>query len=273
MTANRAIYLYAIVPPTAAAPTMSGVYGEPTQLLHASGLGVVISEVSVENFAAINDDSGDPARLGQLARRHDAVVRAAADAADAALPLRLGTVVTERQALSDLLAVRGEQLRRLLDKVAGCDEFGVRVAGRTGANHHDAADTHSATPDAGGTPADAAHGDHAGSPSASAGDGLAYLQQRREALQRVQRRRQATATLAADVDAALREQAVDAVTGRGGNLLDRTYLVHRDRSSVFIEVVDQCGDRVAAEGYQLSLNGPWPPYSFSVTNLEVAGRG
>ncbi|MFE9656329.1 GvpL/GvpF family gas vesicle protein [Micromonospora sp. NPDC006431] len=273
MTANQGIYLYAVVPAEAALPTMAGICDEPTQLLAGSGLGVLTSEVSAESFAAINDESGDAALLGELARRHDTVVRAAADAAGAALPLRLGTVVTGRRALLDLLAVRGEHLRRLLAKVAGCDEFGVRVSAgsSTAASSHDAEDSESGTPAPGGSPAGSA--DDTEERSASIGAGLAYLQQRREALQSVQRRREASAVLAAHVDEALREQAVDAVTGRGGNILDRTYLVRRDRWSKFIEVVDQCGDRLAAEGYTLSVNGPWPPYSFSVTNLKVADRG
>lgn len=260
-TPRRAVYLYAVVPADARVSAIEGVQDEPVEIWYGSGLGAATSEVDTGRLAAVTDESADPELLGALAQRHDAVVRAIAAEAGGALPFRLGTVLTGPDAVTGLLARRAAELREALERVSGCDEWGVRV--RAGAG-------------AGETAAPAGNTAVAGGPAAAQpGAGIAYLRQRQEQLARVQRREQETATLAGEVDRRLSEIAVDAVAGRGGTgvLLDRSYLVRRDDLEAFIAAVDEGGDRLAEAGHELRLNGPWPAYSFVALNLREGGDG
>lgn len=285
---RRGLYLYAVVPGDARIGALAGVQDRPVDVRYASGLGAVISEVDTWALAAVTDESADTELLEGLARQHDSVVRAVAAETGAALPFRLGTVLTGPAAVAELLATREGELRHALDRVRGCDEWGVRVrAGTTGVADQSSATDHAGATDqaatggsgdATGGPGDAigGPGDATGAGSAGqAGAGIAYLRRCREQLDRAQRREQESATLAAEVDRRLGGIAVDALPGRGGAglLLDRSYLVRRDDLDAFIAAVDECGDRLAAAGHELRLNGPWPTYSFAGTGTGAGGDG
>ncbi|GII20530.1 GvpL/GvpF family gas vesicle protein [Planosporangium mesophilum] len=246
MTPERALYVYAAVPGDAALDALRGVGDEPVGVLSADGLGLVVSEVTTADLAAVTDESADPRLVGDLAQRHDLVVRAVAASAGATLPFRIGTVVTDRQAAYRFLGSRAAALRSGLTHVAGCDEWGVTVR-EGGAGQADPDDT----------------------PTAESG--TAYLMRRRQHFQRLEQRRRAALELVAQTEAALGELAADTVPGRGqqGLLLDRAYLVRRDEQSRFVAALDRCGDRLAADGFVLRVTGPWPPYSFTVADLEV----
>jgi hypothetical protein len=252
VTPERALYVYAAVPGGTAIDALRGVGDEPVEVVTADTLGLAVSDVTTADLAAVSDDSADPRLVGALAQRHDSVVRAVAASAAAALPFRLGTVVTDRQAAYRFLTSRAVALRSALERVAGCDEWGVAVREDGDVQiETDTAETDTAE-------------------SGTAESGTAYLARRRQHFHRLEQRRNAALELVAQVEAALGELAVDAAPGRRQEslLLDRAYLVRREEQPNFVAALDRCGDRLAANGFALRVTGPWPPYSF-VADLQV----
>jgi hypothetical protein len=248
MTPERALYLYAAVPAGTAVDGLRGVGDEQVEVLTSGALGLAVSEVTTADLAAVTDESADPRLVGDLAQRHDSVVRTVAASAGATLPFRLATVVTDRQAACQFLTSREAVLHSSLERVAGCDEWGVTV--------REDGDVRSET-----DPAD----------PQTVESGTAYLMRRREHFHRLEQRRRIVLELVAHAEAALAELAVDTVPGRGpGNLLlDRAYLVRRNAQARFVDALDRCGDRLAADGLALRVTGPWPTYSFVVADLGV----
>jgi hypothetical protein len=270
MTPGRALYLYAAVPGGTALDALRGVGDEPVEVLAVDGLGLAVSDVMTAELAAATAESADPRLVGALAQRHDSVVRAVAASTAAVLPFRLGTVVTDRPAVHRFLTSRAVALRAQLDRVAGCDEWGVTVREDDGpavqAAGQPGAETGTAETGTGETGT-------ADPNSTQAGAGTAYLTRRRQHFQRLEQRRRTALELVAEVETALGEVARDTATGRrqADLLLDRAYLVPRDEQPRFVEVLDRCGDRLAAHGFALRVTGPWPPYSF--VDLTVVADG
>lgn len=229
---DRALYVYAVVPLGTRVGT-TGVGQEPVEVLVSEGLGMVVSDISVYVLAAVED----PDAIATLAQQHDAVVRAAMAATDAALPFRLGTVLRDREAARAYLVEREDELRAALDHVAACREWCVTVRDR-------------------------------GAKAEAPASGTAYLAKRRAALAEADGRRRA----GAEVVAELRRHAVAASAGRRDGvelLLDESFLVRGDAEAAFLEAVDACGDRLDALGLALHVTGPWPPYSFAPSIGEV----
>lgn len=235
MTSPRALYVYAVVSQGVRLGQISGVEDAPVEVVVAAGLGLLVSEVDVTLLAEVNESGAT--RLGDLARRHDAVVREALSVTSSVLPFRLGTVVPGREAVERLLTERAEVLTPALRHVETCWEWGVTV-------HSSEAATQRSSAPAGGT-------------------GVAYLARRRQELSELEERRRRRAVAAAEVAAELRSHAVDAASGAPGSaLFAETYLVRRESEGAFFEAIDRCGGRLDELGLRLQPSGPWPPYSF-----------
>jgi hypothetical protein len=100
--------------------------GPVPRLIGYRDLGVVVSEVAPARFDRI--DTLDPVdgTLAELAREHDAVVRAVFRR-EPVLPLRFGTVLDGEDAARRLLEAGYDQARDCLEEVAGHREWGVRI--------------------------------------------------------------------------------------------------------------------------------------------------
>ncbi|MGN6105154.1 MAG: GvpL/GvpF family gas vesicle protein [Kofleriaceae bacterium] len=251
MTA-RALYLYAVVPSGARLDGIRGVSDEPVEVVWHAQLGVAVGDALVEALAAVTAESADAAALGELARRHDVVVRAAMATTRGVLPFRLGTALRDRDDVRRYLSERADALHAGLRHVAECQEWGVTVRDDGGVEGASAA------------PAD---------PGPITG--TAFLARRRQEVAAANQRRRARHYASSDVAAELRMRSVDAVAGRQRSdeiVLDESYLVRRDAEPAFVDAVDRCGDRLLEQGLFLQLTGPWPPYSFAGAARE-AGDG
>lgn len=259
MTAGRALYLYAVVPDGVRFEIVQGIDDEATEVVRGEQLGVVVSEVDLGILAQVNG-AQDAEGLGVLARRHDTVVREAAAAADAVLPFRLGTVVSDRDAARQYLDSGADVLLPALRRVQGCGEWSVTVHGDSRGRPPSPADAHPPT-----------HED-----LAAPGAGTAYLRRRRRELGRLDELRRAKAQAGEDVAHALRAHAVDVTAGRArahDALLCETYLVRRAAEAAFLAEVGRCESCLAEFQLSLELTGPWPPYSFAPGFVMKAGRG
>lgn len=184
--------------------------------------------------------------VGEIAMAHEAVVECVAAAAGAAvIPMQLFTMFrTVERAVAEMQG-RAAELDLLFRRIAGCEEWGVRVV----------------------------HGDRRptagrGNPPASPRSGAAFLAARKQVRDAA---RETTQLAAETADAAFSALAAIARDGlrRGEEpasaarpLLDAAFLVPSRRRVRFHAEVDRLAQSVARRGARITLTGPWPPYHF-----------
>jgi hypothetical protein len=221
---------------------LEGLPDPEVRLITHRGLGLVVADAELAQFAELDTDPvmAEPAPddpLVVLAHRHDAVVRAVFHR-QPVLPLRFGTVLRDTRAAARLLADRHEVALRGLDRVAGHREWGVR-----------ARLAQPARPD-----------DDAGPTGLS---GTEYLARRRARLAAAEHGRRRGSEHTATLHAALARLATDTVPRARRSpalLLDAAYLVATGAEPAFHAEVERQKDTGGAE---LTVTGPWPPYSFA----------
>jgi hypothetical protein len=165
------------------------------------------------------------------------------------LPMKLFTLFTEDgRAVADVGA--GEaRIRRVLDRVTGRHEWGVRVRLDAALARRQLRRRPAARPD----------GARAGTRF------LLRKKHERDAAQALLREGRAAAessfeTLAGLADATRRRPAAELDGTR--LLLDAALLVPADRATAFKRTVRRLAGELRAKGYHLELTGPWPPYTF-----------
>ncbi|GGO36318.1 GvpL/GvpF family gas vesicle protein [Streptomyces lasiicapitis] len=252
-------YVYAVCrPPTAPLHAdLTGVAGVPPRQLVHEGLVAVVSPVPERDFAhdALRAHLEDLDWLAATARAHQSVVAALATVT-CPLPLRLATVFRDDSGVRAMLEEESERLRRILDRIDGHVEWGVKVWL------------------VGGAPEDPAPGTEppAARPSRAPESGRDYLRRRRagnaareESAARAEvftRRLHGDLTrYAADARLHPVQSGPLADAGSGRNILNAAYLVPRSRSEEFLELVGRAeGTR---PGLRVEVTGPWAAYSFT----------
>ena len=215
------------------------------------GLWVIAAGAPLPEFGGerIEERLADLDWVSACALAHEAVVEHFRDA-PALLPMKLFTLfASDERALAHLRQSRAS-LDRVLDRVAGCVEWGVRVRlDEARAREVLAAEARQAGP---------------------AGSGTSFLLRKKreqEASRNLAGRLRAEVDagwdgLAAAADEALRREPA-ATPEQGGKLfLDAALLVPAGRATDFEAAVGRFADRLAATGGEVTLTGPWPPYHF-----------
>jgi hypothetical protein len=146
------------------------------------------------------------------------------------LPVRLGTVLADHHAVTDVLRAREAELARALDEVRGAVEVSVRAIDPTAS-----ADTERRRD----------------------GDGANYLRGRSLTCGAPQ----GVALTVHRALASLARRAVVRTTPTAREALRAAYLVDRRRLAAFTDAVKQI-DRDQTD-LELLCTGPWPPYSFA----------
>jgi hypothetical protein len=253
---SEATYLYGLLrgpsePSLAGAPP--GLQGlGPLRLLSLdAGLWLLAASAPLPEFSAgeIDERLRDLDWVSACALAHEAVVEHFR-AAPALLPMKLFTLfASDERALAELRG-RRESLERVLDRVAGRVEWGVRVRlDEARAREAVAAEFRQ---------------------SAAAGSGTSFLLRKK---QEQEATRNLAGRLRTDVDAAwaeleaaageaLRREPATAPEEGGKLLLDAAFLVAAGREAEFEAVVERCAARLAPRGCEVTLSGPWPPYHF-----------
>jgi len=255
---NAATYLYCLIrrpapPDFAGAP--AGVPGaSPPRLLPVSdGLWLVAADVPLPDYgeAEIASRLEDLAWVSERALGHEAMVEhfarsepGEASEVDALVPMKLFTLFASDRRAVEHVAGELPRLRLVLDRVAGREEWGVRVL---------------RSPE--GARAEPAEGS-AGHP-ASGRDFLARKQRQRDAARR------APAEAKAAAEEAFRTLAARAADARGREpeagtslVLDAAFLVPRRDREPFQQAVAEAARELAGARCELTLTGPWPPYNF-----------
>jgi hypothetical protein len=226
------VYPYCLVP----------VGCEPPRGLRGVGEGVVEGR-DVQGFTVwTSEEPSPPSPNLESIVRHDAVVRAAAEAATP-LPVRFGAWAPHPSVLVERINRRRAQLEAALTAVSGRTELGVTVEG-------------------GSMPASGSEetGDAATEPVT---DGRAYL--RKLSLEHADRRRRRAERLALleGLRAALGALALHERVHPPASpaLVSVAHLVpRRDEARYRQRVARFARDRSA---YRVRVTGPWPPYSFA----------
>ena len=108
------LYVYAVV--NRAPSGLKGLHGEPLTAVDLDGAFVVVGAIE-----------GAPELAVSALRAHDEAVRRIADAVDAILPARFGSLVDDESALRAALQPRRSELLEALRLVAGCAQMTLRV--------------------------------------------------------------------------------------------------------------------------------------------------
>ena len=256
--ADRARYLYAVTRGVTAADLAgrTGLDDAPLEVVPHRGLDAVVSDGDLDEFDedALRKNLEDLAWLERVARGHDDVVRAVAELGPTA-PLRLATVCLADAGVRRRLDEWHDGLVAALDRVEGRAEWSVKVVESDRAP--------------------ATSGDERGD-ATSPGAGAAYLLRKRQETERRALDEDAALRRADDVYHALAEVAVagrrlrpqDArLSGLTGTMtLNAAFLVDDEDADTFAGVAQELAG--AAEGADVLVAGPWPPYSFAT--LEEA---
>ena len=248
---ERALYVYGVVPGTAAPSLFDEVRGvdpsEPVTLVHDGDVAAIASAVRLDEFgeASIEDNLRDPKWLADKARAHDEVL-AAALGRTTVLPFRFGAIYRNEDHILELLRDRAD-FPSALRRLEGAVELGVKafvdsesLAGRL--------ESHSADEDVSA--------------------GRAYMQRKQEARQ-----------LDADVERFVAERAQEshdrlAAVARDARvnalqagdrlmILNGAYLVASDAQDRFRDELAGVAREHEQDGIEYELNGPWPPYNFA----------
>lgn len=257
--ASSATYVYCVVraaapPATEGAP--SGLPGaSPVRALALPGadgedpLWALVADVPLAQYGAeeIERRLAEISWVSACAMAHEGVVEHFASRSSA-VPMKLFTLFSSDARAEADLAARRDDLERVLARVAGHVEWGLRVRFDAEKARRQAA------------PADAG--------PASPASGTDFLQRKR-------REREGARTLAAGASEAA-ERAYGSLASRArearrrnlagaseaGLLLDAAFLVPQAEADAFEKAVAAESETLAAASCDVTLTGPWPPYNF-----------
>jgi hypothetical protein len=249
--AETAVYLYCVVE-QARRPALTkippGLPGATTPGLIElrRTLWAVAADVPLSLYAgdSLDERLKDINWVADIAVAHEAVVEHFASRRTAAVvPLKLFTMFSTRERAIADLRVRAREITRILSRIRGCQEWGVRVTRRTA-----------------GTPR--------GGATARPESGAAFLaakkrardDARRAALQAVDAAEAAFATLDRLARASRRHEAPDSATTPP--LVDAAFLVPANRRARFRAAARRSARACREAGADLVLTGPWPAYNF-----------
>ena len=257
-TPTRATYLYCVVrsaksPGTRGAP--AGLPGSNRPVIVPAGgrLWLVVSEVPLDRYGPERLETAlrDLDWVAEVAVAHEAVVEHFARLrGTAVVPMKLFTMFsTQERAVAEMEA-RRKELEAVLTRIAGCEEWGVRVTRRA-----------QVVP----APADA-----------RPASGAAFLAARKDARDSARAAAQKSAEAAATTFDALVplsrdvRRRDDAPAGAPPPLLDAAFLVPAAGRARFRAQARRAAKICAAAGTEMILTGPWPAYNFVQAPVERA---
>ena len=247
-----ATYLYCIVksatkPSTARCP--EGLPGAQRPQVTAVGgsLWLIVAQVPLAIYGPDHLERGlaDMDWVGRVALAHESVVEHFARRADATvIPMKLFTMFSSvERAVADI-AARKPSIAAAMRRIAGAEEWGVRILRAPVAPPRT-------------------------TPGTRAASGAAFLAAKKKAKDEAKLSRVAAAEAAADVfdelvtiarDARRRDDAPAA--GATPPLLDAAFLVPATSRSRFKSAASRAAARCAGNGAQMTVSGPWPAYNF-----------
>jgi hypothetical protein len=224
--------------------------------VEAGNLAAVFSRVTDEEFSqdVIDRRAADLEWLGAIGYRHQDVV-AALMKQTAIVPLRAFTLFSSEEAVRAYLLEHAELLRKVLERLAGRQEWTLRVefepqrwseslVGRIESLRALQDDIAAATP------------------------GKAFLLRKKLDDEKKRASRDAEQQVVSEIERRVLEKLVcetvsESRERRDGAFPQINVLVNRDEESLLQELHEELGRTYEQEGVTLALTGPWPPYTFA----------
>jgi hypothetical protein len=239
--------------------------GEQPRFIAAAGLTALVSRVPLSEFgeAPLRENLNDLNWLERTVRAHEAVLDAMLPGA--LVPMRVCTIYSDEAQVRAMLESREALLREALTRVAGKQEWGVKiVADRARLEEHARREV--------GVEAEVD----------GKSEGGAYLA-RKQLAGRV--REEADRMLdgaVRETHARLEEWAAGSVilpaqnrelAGYEGDMIfNGAYLVEEERTDQFTALLDELRAQYVQLGLQLDLTGPWPAYNFAAAEPATEVR-
>jgi Gas vesicle synthesis protein GvpL/GvpF len=248
-------YLYCVVqrdeaPPLARAPRGVPGAGAPRAIDAGGGLWLVASDAPAARYGEIAIERGlsDLAWVSERALPHEAVVEFVGRSGTV-LPMKLFTLFRSDERALQHVAGQRKRIARLLERLAGREEWGIRLL--------------LDEPRALELAAKSARGEAKG---ASGTEFLLRKKKQRDLSREVIERGGERAAALFDelsrrADDARRRAPPPGAAGRR-ILLDAAFLLRRGQVKPFQAAARKAKARLGRDGYELTLTGPWPPYNF-----------
>ncbi|HUJ26740.1 MAG TPA: GvpL/GvpF family gas vesicle protein [Myxococcales bacterium] len=252
---TSATYLYCLVsspkaPSLRAAPAGLPGASRPRTLDAGGGLWLVAADAPLDRYGEGPIETGlrDLAWVSSVAVPHEAVVEHLSRAGTV-VPMKLFTLFRSDERALDHVARQRRRIDRLLQRIEGREEWGLRVT----------LDELSAFKRARSE----------ARPGQRSSPGAAFLMRKkkehdaaRELVQNARDRADALfEALSKKADRARRRPPPPGEIGKRV-LLDAAFLLPRGKAKSFQAAVRLQAKKLASLGYQLALTGPWPPYNF-----------
>jgi len=252
---STATYLYCLVrsarePSLRAAPAGLPGAGRPRAIDAGGGLWLVAADAPLERYGEKPIEQGlrDLAWVSSVAVPHEAVVEHVAKSGTV-VPMKLFTLFRSDTRALEHVAKRRKRIDRLVERIEGREEWGLRVLLDETAALRRARDEAQAV--APGAP------------------GAAFLLRKkkehdlaREVIEQARDRADGLfELLAVQADDARRRPPPPGEVGKRV-LLDAAFLLQRKKAKAFQTKVRAEAKRLADRDYQLTLTGPWPAYTF-----------
>lgn len=240
----------------------AGLDDTPVRVAKSGRIGALVSRLPGSGYSAtdVESKSGEVAWLSPRAMAHDRVLTWAQEHGGV-VPLPMFSLWGSEDTLARSLAEQASDLTRVFERVAGADEFGLRV-------HRRDAVMLGAIDDLDPEIAALRRESQAASP------GQRYLLDRKLAEQGKGAVRAASQRMAKKIFEELRAFARDALSrppvpeAGGGRVPDATlvlnaaFLVDRKRLDEFRAAVGSHVQDYQTRGLAFDFTGPWPPYNF-----------
>jgi len=262
----RAFYVYCVGVRDALAPLFRDAMpdaiedGAALELVESEGLAAVVSAVPLEVYGegALTARLADAAWTATRALRHEGVAEHFARRTSV-VPLRFGAIYLEREGVARMLSERSAQLRAVLARVGGREEWGLNVYVERARLREEV------------TRVSERLREMSERADASA-PGQAYLLRKKIESLRDEEARAETRRVAAEVerrlaassDGAARLRVLkDEAAGQGELAARLAFLVRREAFEEFRAAAEALAAEYTPLGFRFELTGPWPPYNFT----------
>jgi hypothetical protein len=258
---DRLLYVYgAVAPGFDASRAPAGLDDAKVEVLRGGSFAALLSRLPSDDYSPqrIEARSGEMEWVTPRALAHDRVMTWAQEHGGI-IPMPMFSLWSGDAAIGEMLASRDAELRRAFERVAGADEYGLRIHRR---DAEMLAHIHELDPDI----AEVRRQADAAAP------GQKYLLERKIAEQSKQAIRAASQRIAREAYAALeplsREAMLRPLTPPASAPADTTlvlnaaFLVERARLDAFRAELTKHMRSGEPRGLTFDFTGPWPPYNF-----------
>lgn len=251
ISATCATYLYCLVrcpgvlPIDGAPPGLPGL-SDPRALAVGDGLWLVAADAPLPEYGAesIQANLQDLSWVSDRALPHEGMVEHFGKMGTV-VPMKLFTLFAGDDRALAHIRIGRERLERILDRIEGCQEWGVRVRFDE-------------------TRARAVASDEAQKEAVGTSSGTAFLLRKKA---EKDASRTVLGRLRSEVDEVFADLSGHASEARRRDpisplLLDGTFLVREESAREFEQTVARWAGRLSEQASEVTLTGPWPPYNF-----------